>query len=305
MTPFQNAEPPRGSASILAPAKINLALHVTGRRDDGFHMLETLAVFASAGDRLTIVPAASDSYEVVGPGRDPLPARNDNLEPRARDLLRSHFGDDACPPVAIRLEKHLPVAAGLGGGSADAAATLLALSELWDLPLDADNGGLAKFALSLGADIPMCLQSRTVIAAGIGERLTPVEGWPSLAIVLVNSGEKVSTADVFGKMEKPDNPPLPPLPAITGYDQVIGWLSRTRNDLEAAAIAVAPSISDTLAELESQAPLFARMTGSGATCFAIFPSLAVAEDAADAIRHRQPHWYVEATQTIEGRGAIT
>ncbi|WP_240535143.1 4-(cytidine 5'-diphospho)-2-C-methyl-D-erythritol kinase [Notoacmeibacter marinus] len=289
------------TVSVFAPAKINLALHVTGRRDNDYHTLETIAVFASAGDRVTAALAMRDRYEITGPNNRGLPAKDDNLELRARDLLRAEFGPTDCPPVAIRLEKHLPVAAGVGGGSADAAATLLALCRLWKLPLDKRSPELIRMALSLGADIPMCLASTTLLASGIGEGLTRIEDWPDLPLVLVNTGEKVPTAAVFADLEHRDNPPLGALPASPNLDAVVDYLQTTRNDLQPPAMALAPSIADALAELDHQRPLFMRMTGSGATCFGIFASQRDAEKAAAAIRIRQPDWYVQAAITLRGR----
>lgn len=289
------------TVSVFAPAKINLALHVTGQRADGYHTLETLAVFASAGDRVTATLAMGDRYEVVGPMSGRLPVAETNLELRARDLIRAEFGEMDCPPVAIRLEKHLPVAAGVGGGSADAAATLLALARLWRLPLDADSPELIRLALSLGADVPMCLASTTLLASGVGEDLQRIADWPELALVLVNAGEKVPTASVFTALEQHRNPPLAPLPTAPNLQTLTAFLQQTRNDLQPPAMALEPSIADALTELDRQRPLFMRMTGSGATCFGIFPSLAEAEKAAADIRNRRPDWYVEAATTIQGR----
>ncbi|MCP1198260.1 4-(cytidine 5'-diphospho)-2-C-methyl-D-erythritol kinase [Notoacmeibacter sp. MSK16QG-6] len=293
------------TVSVFAPAKVNLALHVTGRREDGYHTLETLAVFVSAGDRLTASLATADRYEIVGPNSGSLPTHNDNLELKARDLLRAEFGTPNCPPVAIRLEKHLPVAAGVGGGSADAAATLLALCRLWELPLTTNSPELIRLALSLGADVPMCLASSTLVASGVGEGLKLIDNWPTLAMVLVNTGEKVATAAVFSELEDHHNPSLAALPTTPDLETLVSFLRSTRNDLQPPAMAIAPSISDALTALDQERPLFMRMTGSGATCFGIFRSLSDANNAAKSIRGRQPGWYVEAVHTVESREEAT
>lgn len=283
--------------SETAPAKVNLALHVTGRRDDGYHLLDTLVTFTQAGDRVTVGPAESDTLALSGRFADGLPADGSNLVARARDMLRALAGSRAFP-VAIRLEKNLPVASGIGGGSSDAAAALRALVRLWGLDLPA--GALAAAALPLGADLPMCLAARPLLARGIGEALTPVAGLPPLPIVLANPGVAVATPSVFRALARRDNPPLAPLPERPGIAALVDWLAAARNDLEAPALSVAPEISSCLAALRGNGAMLARMSGSGATCFGIFASRQDAAQAAAAIAAAQPSWYIEATQTTEG-----
>lgn len=275
-----------------APAKLNLALHVTGRRDDGYHLLNTLVVFTEVGDTVSVAAAEQDSFTIQGPFAGLLDDEADNLVLRARDLLRSLYGE--LPPVAISLEKNLPVASGIGGGSSDAAATLRALMRLWGIELSAD--ALAAAALRLGADLPMCLYARTLVARGIGEEIEPVEGMLPLHMVLANPGVAVPTPAIFRALASRENPPLP---RLAGATALFDWLAATRNDLEAPAIALAPEIGDVLSALSASGAAPARMSGSGATCFGLFNSPAEAEAAASAIAARYPAWYVTATRTIE------
>lgn len=276
-----------------APAKVNLALHVTGRRADGYHLLDTLVAFTEAGDRITVAAAQHDGFTIEGPFAPLLGDAADNLVPRARDLLRDIYGD--LPPVAITLEKNLPVASGIGGGSSDAAATLRALVRFWHL--DISTGALAATALPLGADLPMCLHARTLVARGIGEEIEPVEGFPPLHMVLANPGVAVPTPAIFRALASRENPPLPALPPQLGG--LSAWLADTRNDLEAPARTLAPEIGEVLSRLTANGASLARMSGSGATCFGLFASAGEAQAAASAIAARHPAWYVTATRTIE------
>jgi len=277
-----------------APAKINLALHVTGRREDGYHLLDTLVAFTEAGDRILVETASTDSLSIDGPFASHLTNDVDNLVLRARDLVRELAGPR--PPVAIRLHKNLPIASGIGGGSSDAAATLRALYRYWQI--DLPHEALARHALSLGADVPMCVQSRSLIAQGIGEAMRPVS-LPSLSIVLVNPGIPVATPAVFRALHRRENPALPPLNAICSATGLVEWLRHTRNDLEAPALSVVPQIGVVTAALRDQGSAIARMSGSGATCFGIFADDEEAARAAAAIASANPLWYVKATRTLE------
>ncbi len=293
-SPRIEAAPRVGEISTIAPAKINLALHVTGRRADGYHDIETLVVFARFGDRLSVAPAAADSFLVSGRYAADVPMDGANLVVKARDALRAAAGHGATP-VAISLEKNLPVASGVGGGSSDAAATLHALSAIWGLEFD--KAEMMRIALSLGADLPMCLSARPLLARGIGADIEPVAGLPPLGIVLVNPGGAVSTAEVFGRLERTDNGRLPPLPQDTSIGALRGWLKSTRNDLEPPARGIQPGIDAALAALKQTAPLFARMSGSGATCFGLYDTGNAAKRAAALIRGRHPQWFVAATRS--------
>ncbi|RRN75910.1 4-(cytidine 5'-diphospho)-2-C-methyl-D-erythritol kinase [Agrobacterium deltaense] len=279
-----------------APAKINLALHVTGQRADGYHLLETLVTFTEAGDTIRIRDADADSFSISGPFGDLLRAGDggDNLVTRARDLLRDALASTGqpAPPVAIHLEKNLPVASGIGGGSADAAATLRGLLRHWRAGIAPDT--LASMALTLGADVPMCLESRSLIARGIGEDIEPVTDLPELVMVLANPLKAVSTPEIFRRLQTKTNAPLP-------ASATIGWmdfLAQSRNDLQPPAQALLPEIGEIIGLLSQEGAVLVRMSGSGATCFGIFHSLEAARKAETSLRKKRPGWYFQATRTI-------
>jgi 4-diphosphocytidyl-2-C-methyl-D-erythritol kinase len=278
-----------------APAKVNLALHVTGQRADGYHLLDTLVVFTRAGDRIRIRPAERDSFSIEGPYAHALAGDGDNLVTRARDAVRERHGRH--DPVEIVLEKYLPIASGIGGGSSDAAATVRGLSRLWNLP--SQDREIAVSMLALGADMPMCLAARTLRAQGVGEMLTPVASFPEVGMVLANPGVAVPTPTIFRALADRCNPPLPALPHAPDFSALVDWLEGTRNDLEGAARSIAPEIDATFGALREAGAVFARMSGSGATCFGLFASPAEAEAAAQTIAASQPAWYVKATTTLE------
>ncbi|MEJ1118294.1 4-(cytidine 5'-diphospho)-2-C-methyl-D-erythritol kinase [Phyllobacterium sp. CCNWLW109] len=283
--------------SMIAPAKINLALHITGQRNDGYHLLDTLVVFAGYGDRISIARSSADSFRITGPYGHSLPADASNLVLKARDRLRAEFPDQAFP-VSIELEKHLPIASGVGGGSSDAASTLKALVSLWNInidPVDLNNIGLA-----MGADLPMCLHGRPLIARGIGEELEAVTAIPRLPMVLVNNGAAVSTPQVFGALKKRNNPGLPNLPRFGSVNDVCAYLEQTDNHLYAATVELLPIIGDTMDALYSTSPRLARMSGSGATCFAIYDTDEAASAAASLISNAYPLWFVVKTDSGEG-----
>jgi 4-diphosphocytidyl-2-C-methyl-D-erythritol kinase len=259
-----------------APAKVNLALHVTGRRPDGYHLLDTLVVHGGWSDTVSATRATRDgasvSLTIDGPHAAGLSAGGDNLVLRAARLLAEEAArlGRSVFPVDLRLEKHLPIASGVGGGSSDAAATLRLLDRLWGLDLGRE--GLAALALPLGADVPMCVRGEPLRARGIGEEIETLASLPPFRLELANPGVPVSTPAVFRALASRENPPLPPLPdRFADVHALVAWLGATRNDLEAAAIAIAPPIADTLAAMRARPGcLFARMSGSGATCFGIF-----------------------------------
>lgn len=280
---------------VTAPAKINLALHITDQRADGYHMLESLVVFAKVGDRLTIESASEDRLSFSGPFGGLLQAdKTTNLVLKARDAVRGvgHSVGMACPPVSIHLEKNLPLSSGIGGGSADAAAVLKALNELWALGLK--DGELDTLGLTLGADVPMCLYSKPLIASGIGEVIAPVHGLPDLALVLVNPGAGVSTPQIFRALANKSNPSLPPVSvhAAENSSAFIDYLKSTRNDLQTPAVTLYPPIAGVLNTLTASGALFARMSGSGATCFGIFETEQAARMAASEIAENHKNWWV-------------
>ena len=271
-------------------------MHVTGKRADGYHLIDSLAVFTRFGDRIETAPADQDQLTVTGRYAASVPLDGGNLVLKARDALREHCGPHNAPPAAITLEKNLPVASGVGGGSSDAAATLRGLARLWRLDLgDAD---LERIGGPLGADLPMCLAAKPLIARGTGDELSIVQDFPALGLVLVNPGVAVSTAAVFAALAQRDNEKLPPLPRHIEFHSLRNWLEITRNDLEPAALAIEPAIGAAKTALEKAGAGFARMSGSGATCFGLFETGNVAKRAAASIRSRHPDWFVAATRSI-------
>lgn len=280
-------------SSFLAPAKINLALHVTGRREDGYHLIETLAVFTRFGDRVTVASSERDEFRVIGPYRDGVPLDSGNLVLKARDAFRTAFQGGTS--LSIILEKNLPPSSGVGGGSSDAAAALRALMRHHDADISQER--LLQIALPLGADLPMCLAARPLVARGIGEKIEILPDFPSLPMVLVNPGVAVSTPAVFRALLKRDNAPLPSQPP-RDPEQLFAWLKQTRNDLEAPACSLAPMISDLLRALEDAGAWFARMSGSGATCFGLFGTMDEAQNGARQIRERHPRWFAASTRSM-------
>ncbi len=284
------ATPP---ATEAAPAKVNLALHVRGRRPDGYHELDTLVVFAADADTVELAEGG-DRLTIDGPFGALLRGDDtENLVLRAARRLAARAGRSW---PALRLTKNLPVAAGLGGGSADAAATLRLLTRAWRLPLAEQD--IAAEGIALGADVPMCVRSRPLIARGRGERIEDVPAFPALSMVLVHPAVAVSTGQVFARLDSPEDPPLPELPErFETVADFIRWLRPTRNGLADAARDVAPVIGNALLALSNTGAMFARMSGSGATCFGIFPFRDAAEHAARIIRAAEPSWWVSATTT--------
>jgi len=266
----------------IARAKVNLALHVVGRRADGYHLLDSLVAFADFGDVVTVEPAPSLRLSITGPMAAGLSAGPDNLVLKAAQILGSRLG------AAITLEKRLPIASGIGGGSADAAATVQALCALWGCVLpDADQ------MLALGADVPVCLAGQSCRMAGIGDQISPL-ALPPAHLVLVNPGVGLSTAAVFGALARRDNPPLPPAAPMPDAAALATYLRHCRNDLEAPALSLVPQIGAVLAALQGQTGcLLARMSGSGATCFGLFASASAAKAAATALRAQSVAWWVQ------------
>jgi 4-diphosphocytidyl-2-C-methyl-D-erythritol kinase len=269
----------------FAAAKINLALHVTGRRDDGYHQLDSIVAFADVGDGLDITPAAAFGITVGGPFAAQLPPSTDNIIQRAHAAAAQRV---VLPPVQVKLEKNLPVSSGIGGGSADAAAMLRACFRLGGKPPAPEDA--AAMALSLGADVPVCLFGKACRMQGVGERITPLAGFKPLPAVLVNPGVAVPTAAIFAAMGIARG--ATHRSAIAPDDTLATW----RNDLTEAALALAPDIGEVLSVLRTQPGLTAaRMSGSGATCFGIFETAAAAGVAARAIGASHPRWWCVAT----------
>ena len=282
----------------FAPAKVNLYLHVTGRRGDGYHLLDSLVGLVDIGDRLTAEPAASLSLSVEGPEAAELAATGeDNLVLCAARLLRDHGGIQE--GAALRLEKRLPIAAGIGGGSSDAAAALLALNQLWRLSLD--DEALCDLGIRLGADVPACIYGRAVWVGGIGERLEPAGVLPQAGILLANPRRALPTAPVFAARRGPfgDSGRFSPMPAdAAGLARL---LALRRNDLTEPAMERVPEIGAVLTRL-AQLPgsLLARMSGSGATCFALFADRAAAEEARAILAAAEPRLWCAAGGFVAG-----
>ena len=270
-------------APLVRPsyAKVNLSLHVTGLRSDGYHLLDSLVVRAAVGDTLTVLPDEKLHLVVDGPQSGGVPVDARNLVLRAAYLMG---GGQAGRGAALHLIKQLPNAAGIGGGSANAATTLRMLSELWGVPIPEDVS-------RLGADVPVCLSDAPQRMRGVGEVLEPVTGLPPLWIVLVNPGVPVPTPQVFAALERKDNPPMADqLPQCSDAAGFAAWLAEQRNDLEPPARALVPQIGHALDALQDA--LLARMSGSGATCFGLYASVEAARVAAERIAADRPTWWV-------------
>lgn len=281
--------------TAVARAKLNLYLHVVGRRADGYHLLDTLVAFAGIGDTVAVRPAHTLALIVDGPFANAVPTGDDNLVLRAARALAAAAG--VAPRAEIRLTKTLPVASGIGGGSADAAAALKLLSSLWDL--DAGRRTLREVAATLGADVPMCLEAHPVFAGGIGADVTLAPALPPVWVVLVNAGAPVLTAAVYRRRAGPFSTAdrFTEVPADAAV--LAGLLATRRNDLTGPALAECPVIADVLAALEaSPGTLLARMSGSGGTCFAIFATDAEAAAASRNLAAAHPRWWIAAAPLV-------
>lgn len=291
---------PPTQVTEFAFAKVNLTLHVTGQRDDGYHLLDSLVAFCGIGDRLHASVANTLSLTLEGPFARDVPADRDNLVLRAARQFAGDMG------VAFTLEKHLPPTSGIGGGSADAAAAIravLRLREKMGLPDQSmDAEAMAATVLALGADVPVCLLSVAARMRGIGEQLDFIGPLPEVHIVLVNPRIAVPTPAVFKALACRLNPPMADtLPNWPDAQSLAHWLKSQRNDLEQPALAIAPVIGDVLAGLSAQpGALIARMSGSGATCFALFETAAAAEASSDAIRSGNPGWWTASGPVFSG-----
>ena len=262
-----------------APAKINLALHVRRRRPDGYHELETLFAFLRDGDEIRLEPGPA-SFHIDGPFAAGLDAAGDNLVTNAASIFAQRFGIEQ--NYAITLTKNLPIASGIGGGSADAAATLRALAKLNGIPLD--DATLFACADVLGSDVPACLYGRSAVGTGRGERLEPLGGLTGIPVLLVNPNVALSTAAVFARWDNVDRGPI-------GTGAILDRARAGRNDLEPPARALAPVIADVVERLRETDPILARMSGSGATCFALYREPKERAAAAMRIRAAGPGWW--------------
>ena len=277
--------------SEQAPAKINLTLRVVGRRGDGYHALESLVAFADLADTLTLAPGAQTTLAITGPFAAACGPAGENLVLKAVNSLAARV--DGLRAGGFKLEKRIPVAGGIGGGSADAAAALRVLARLNNLARS--DARLAAAAKSVGADVPVCLDPRARIMRGIGEELSAPITLPRCAALLVNPGVPLATRDVFttfrGQPSAQDE--LGAVPAER--ETLFAVLARHGNDLTDAAIARVPVIADVLDALRSMSGArLARMSGSGPTCFALFDSAAEADAAAAKLKATHPHWWLHS-----------
>ncbi len=289
---------PASSLSVIAPAKVNLYLHVTGRREDGYHLLDSLMVFADVADQITLHPASRFSLAIEGPyakaftapDRDDTP-QSRNLAVRAAHESARYFNRKL--DVRLTLTKNLPLSSGIGGGSADAAAVIWGLIRYWGLtppPL----ATLMPLLLSLGADVPVCYLCHAAHVTGIGEKLMPLEV-PEIPAVLVNPRQSCATPEIFKLYKEQNTPFSAPVECSAFHDahDVIDFIHGQRNDLQDAAIAKLPVIAAVMSSLaQTEAVELVRMSGSGATVFALYPDIEAAEEAATALQEQHPQWWV-------------
>lgn len=270
----------------FAPAKINLTLHVTGLREDGYHLLDSLVVFVDVGDQISVTASDVLSLSLTGTEAQGLAAEPDNLVMLAAKLV-------GVTDAHITLEKNLPTSSGIGGGSADAAATLRALTVGRGRPLPSSQD-----VLKLGADVPVCLKSKSVRMKGVGEILLPILTLPEMHLVLVNPRQTVSTPEIFKHLKDKHNSEMDTIPKNSAFDAFIAWLKLQRNDLQAPAVSLVPAISNALSAIENTHASIARMSGSGATCFGIYRSSEDAENAATQLSDLHPDWWVKSAIVI-------
>ena len=292
------AEPERESAF----AKINLSLRILGRRADGYHELQSLVVFAAIADGIEALPAAELTLDIEGPFAATLSGDPDNLVLRAARGLRGLCG--VGEGARITLEKNLPVASGIGGGSADAAATLRALMRLWHV--SPDETALTRLAASLGADVPVCLDPSPALMSGVGEKIMRLPRLPDFWLLLANPGIGLSTAEVFRALDAPPlaaAPEAAPMPEIATLEDLVSWLRSEPNDLQAPAKALLPQIGGVIEEIAATPGCrLARMSGSGATCFGIYAKESEASSAARALAAAHPDWWVVTAPAVSGSG---
>ncbi|MCF6304689.1 MAG: 4-(cytidine 5'-diphospho)-2-C-methyl-D-erythritol kinase [Rhodobacteraceae bacterium] len=274
---------PPTSTQMLARAKVNLCLHVTGKTADGYHLLDSLVVFPNVGDVISVTPADRLSLQIDGPFASGL-SGSDNIVIDAAKTFENTRG------AAIKLTKNLPVASGIGGGSSDAATTLHLLAAHWEVALP--NAGKI---LALGADVPVCMLAKAQHMQGIGEVLAPVPDLPDFAILLVNPGVAIATKQVFSGLAEKMNAPMAAPKSIAGFERLCDYLKAQRNDLQSAAMQIEPEISHVIKALQRNTDCrMARMSGSGATCFGLFETLQQAQNAAEKINTSNPGWWVRS-----------
>lgn len=286
---------PVATIKASAPAKVNLTLHVTGQRDDGYHLLDSLVVFAGVADQIAASTAPDLRISVTGPFSPGVPTDQSNLMMRAAEALRAARG--VSQGAWLTLEKHLPHAAGIGSGSSDAAVTIAMLAELWGV---APLSEMAPEVVALGADVPVCMRApKPVRMSGIGDVLSPTPKLPGCALVLVRPPVDVPTGPVFQGLATTEGAPMGHLPEGLDFDGFVRWLVAQRNDLQAPAEAIAPQITEALAKLKAlPAVAVAGMSGSGATCFALVKDMATARHVARIMQVAEMSWWVAPAELL-------
>jgi len=286
---------PAARLSVIAPAKLNLFLHVGDRRPDGYHALQSLVAFTESGDVLRLEAASELTLKVSGPFAAQIPRGDDNLVLKAARSFSEEFSEKR-RGASIVLEKNLPVAAGLGGGSSDAAAVLRALNALWSLGRSENE--LVELARTLGSDVPACVLARPCWMEGRGEQVFATSHLPPLEVVLVNPGVLLPTASVFASLNaRTGTSAMEPPGRIETLWDLVSYLEDSGNDLEAPATLIQPVIDEVLEALHHEpACVFAQMSGSGATCFGLFDGREYAQGAAERIALDHPAWWVRATR---------
>jgi 4-diphosphocytidyl-2-C-methyl-D-erythritol kinase len=281
--------------TVFAPAKVNLCLHVVGKRADGYHLLDSLVAFAGVGDTVELEAADGLDLQVVGPTAGLIPTEGENIVLKAARLLAEAGG--IRKGASIRLTKRLPVAAGIGGGSADAAAALKGLIQLWQVNLPPER--LRALALSIGADVPVCLAGTPTRMCGIGEELSPAPALPPAWLVLVNPMVPLHTPAVFKARTGPFSAPDPLTESPTDAQGLALALAARRNDLTPPAISIEPVVGEMLAAIAAtDGCLLSRMSGSGATCFGLFATQAQATEAAAKLQLARPGWWVAPAELL-------
>jgi len=275
--------------SVTAHAKVNLTLHVVGQLPNGYHNLQSLVGLTDFGDQIYLSPASGFEFQVTGPFSQGIPLDDRNLVVRAAQFMANKYSREL--ECKVVLEKKLPMASGIGGGSSDAAAVMKALSQYWSVPLpNVDE------LMALGADIPVCMSSGLTLMEGAGEQVTPLAPPPAWGLLLINPNVGVSTPAVFDALSRKNNPKME---RVTEHCHDIGWLCNQRNDLEPPAVAMVPEVAAVLDAISITPHCkVARMSGSGATCFGVFADVNAAQTAAETLKHGHPNWWVAATKLI-------
>lgn len=272
----------------LAPAKVNLYLHVTGRREDGYHQLDSLTAFTDFGDEIALSPANAFQLSLSGPFAAQTPLEQNLVEKTAYALAARL---DIPPDFHVSLTKNIPAGAGLGGGSADAAAIARLM-----MHMSGKTGDIDDILLALGADVPACYRSDPLRFFGIGEGIELVRPFPTTPILLVNSGTLCPTADVFRALRDVSDSDKLPLPPLDNQDALFRFLKNTRNDLSLAAQSMIPNLAEVLQAIEQTGSAIARMSGSGATCFGLYEDEEVCRRAAEMMTKTNPGWWIKATR---------